>query len=323
MSSSERPGPFPPESGVVAERIHPASFADLTPLGSELSLPAGTILWKQGDVGDHVVLLLEGALEVTHELPGGDEVVLRTLHPGAVAGEVAALDGQNRSATVRARTDCRVLRIPASAFREFLRLRPDILEELFWMQLERVRSLTWRVTRTHQRAITDPLTRLYNFGFFRDRLEIELERARQTGDPVAVVLFDIDHFKNYNDSHGHQEGNRVLVKVADLLRRTGRRGDVVARYGGEEFAALLYGSGRDEALRFAELARVAVEGHEFPGADTQPQGRLTVSGGVATFPEDAADDAALIKAADQCLYRAKDRGRNRIETHRTDGSVGS
>jgi diguanylate cyclase (GGDEF)-like protein len=320
MSSAGRPAPFQPDSWVVAERILPASFADLTPLGSEAPLPAGTILWKQGDAGDHVVLLLEGALEVTHDMPGGDEVVLRTLQPGAVAGEVAALDRQARSATVRARTDCRVLRIPASAFREFLRARPDILEELFWLQLERVRSLTWRVTRTHQRAITDPLTRLYNFGFFRDRLEIELDRARQTGDPVAVVLFDIDHFKNYNDSHGHQEGNRVLVKVADLLRRTGRRGDVVARYGGEEFAALLYGSGREEAVRFAELARVAVEGHDFPGAETQPEGRLTVSGGLATFPEDAADDSGLIKVADDSLYRAKDRGRNRI-SHRLDGGA--
>jgi len=239
--------------------------------------------------------------------------VLRTLHPGAVAGEVAALDGQARSATVRARNDCRVLRIPASAFREFLRSRPDILEELFWLQLERVRSLTWRVTRTYQRAITDPLTHLYNFGFFRDRLEIELDRARHTGDPVAVALFDIDHFKNYNDSHGHQEGNRVLVKVADLLRRTGRRGDVVARYGGEEFAALLYGSGPEEALRFAELARVAIEGYDFTGAGSQPEGRLTISGGVAAFPADAADDAGLIKAADDSLYRAKGRGRNRIE----------
>ncbi len=315
MSSADRP-PFQPESGVVAERILPASFADLTPLGTETPLGAGTILWKQGDAGDHVVLLLEGALEVTHELPGGDEVVLRTLHPGAVAGEVAAIDGQARSATVRASIDCRVLRIPASSFREFLRSRPDVLEELFWLQLERVRSLTWRVTRTHQRAITDPLTRLYNFGFFRDRLEIELERARETGDPVAVALFDIDHFKNYNDSHGHQEGNRVLVKVADLLRRTGRRGDVVARYGGEEFAALLYGSSREEALRFAELARVAIEGYDFPGAGSQPEGRLTISGGVAGFPEDAADDSGLIKAADQSLYRAKDHGRNRIEPSR-------
>lgn len=307
------PGRSAPDRGGAADRFLPSAFADLTPLGSEVALSAGTVLWKQGDAADHVVLLLEGLLEVAHEPPGGDEVVLRTLHPGAVAGEVAALDGQGRSATVRARTDSRVLRVPASAFREFLRARPDVLEELFWLQLERVRSLTWRVTRTHQRAITDPLTRLYNFGFFRDRLEIELERAHVTSDPVALVLFDIDHFKNYNDAHGHLEGNRALVKVAELLRQTGRRGDVVARYGGEEFAALLYGSGREEGLRFAEAARAAVERHDFPGALSQPSGRLTISGGVAAFPEDAGDDASLLRVADRRLYRAKERGRNRVE----------
>ena len=118
-----------------------------------------------------------------------------------------------------------------------------------------MRSLTWRVSRTHHRAITDPLTGLYNYGFFRERLALELERAQLTGDPVALAMFDIDHFKHYNDTHGHQEGNRVLQKVAELLRKTGRRGDVVARYGGEEFVALLYGASGSDGWRFAEAFR--------------------------------------------------------------------
>ena len=304
--------PLRPDPDASAERVLNRTFADLTPLGTEVSLAAGTVLWKQGDAADHVVVVLEGALEVAHEV-GGDEVVLRILHPGAVAGEVAALDGRARSATVRARTDARVLRVAATDFRAFLRKRPDVLEELFWLQLERVRSLTKRVTRTHQRAITDPLTRLYNFGFFRDRLEIELDRATETGDPVTLVLFDVDHFKAYNDANGHPEGNSALVTVAELLRKTGRRGDVVARYGGEEFAALLYGSGREEGRHFAEAARAAVARHDFPNASGQPGGRLTISCGVASFPEDASDDLSLMRAADKCLYRAKERGRNRVE----------
>ena len=264
--------------------------SELGPLGEEVSLPAGAILFREGDPGDHVVLLLEGTLEVTHETPEGEVVVLRNMYPGAVVGEMAALDGQSRSATVKARRDCRVLKVPAERFREFLRTRPDVLEELFWLQLERVRSLTWRVTSTHHRAITDPLTRLYNFGFFRQRLELELERARVTGDPVSLAIFDIDHFKRYNDTQGHEEGNQVLVKVADILRKAGRRGDVPARYGGEEFVALLYGATRDEAWRFAETVRAGVLAHPFPA--------------------DAEDDAALVKAADLNLYRAKAAGRN-------------
>jgi diguanylate cyclase (GGDEF)-like protein len=304
----------------IFEQSLPATFADLGPLGREVPLEAGAILWKEGDPGDHVVLLLEGRLEVSHQTPEGDEITLRHLYPGAVAGEMAALDGQARSATVRARVASRVLLVPAPRFREFLRKRTDVLEQLFWLQLERVRSLTWRVTRTHHRAITDPLTGLYNYGFFRERLAMELERAQLTGDPVSLTIFDIDHFKNYNDTHGHQEGNRILQKVADLLKKTGRRGDVAARYGGEEFVALLYGATASDAWRFAEAYRTAVSAQGFPGEGSQPLGRLTVSGGVATFPIDAHDDLALIKVADARLYRAKESGRNCTVGARTEGA---
>ncbi len=288
----------------------PGSFSDLGPLGRELTLDAGAVLWKEGDPGDHVILLVEGRLEVSHHTPDGDEMTIRHLYPGAVAGELAALDGQARSATVRAHSASRVLLIPASSFREFLRSRPDLLEQLFWLQVERVRSLTWRVSRTHHKAITDPLTGLYNYGFFRERLALELERAQLTGDPLALAMFDIDHFKSYNDGHGHQEGNRVLQKVAELLRATGRRGDVLARYGGEEFVALLYGASATDARRFAESFRQAVESQGFAGESSQPLGRMTVSSGVAIFPLDAQDDLALMKVADRRLYQAKEKGRN-------------
>jgi diguanylate cyclase (GGDEF)-like protein len=289
----------------------PGSFGDLGPLGKEQALEPGATLWREGDPGDHVVLLMEGRLEVSHQTPDGEDIILRHLYPGAVAGEMAALDGQARSATVRARSASRVLLVPASRFRQFLRERPDVLEQLFWLQLERVRSLTWRVSRTHHRAITDPLTGLYNYGFFRERLAMELERAQLTGDPLALVMFDIDHFKGYNDTHGHQEGNKVLVKVAEILKKTGRRGDVVARYGGEEFVALLYGAGAPDAWRLAETFRSAVSAQSFTAEAGKPPDHITVSGGVATFPNDGQDDLTLIKSADTRLYQAKDEGRNR------------
>jgi len=302
---------LPPEQGpsLFVQGL-PGSFSDLGPLGEEVRLDAGSVLWREGDPGDHVILLVEGRLEVSHQTPDGEEITIRHLYPGAVAGEMAALDGQARSATVRAHGAARVLRIPAGRFREFLRSRPDLLEQLFWLQVERVRSLTWRVSRTHHKAITDPLTGLYNYGFFRERLSLELERAQLTGDPLALAMFDLDHFKHYNDSHGHQEGNRVLQKIAELLRDTGRRGDVLARYGGEEFVALLYGAAAPDVWRFAESFRNAVASQGFAGEADQPLGRMSVSGGVATFPFDAQDDIGLVKAADTRLYRAKEQGRN-------------
>jgi diguanylate cyclase (GGDEF)-like protein len=294
-------------SGTIMQALHD----ELASEGEEQLLPAGAQLWKEGDPGDSVVLLLDGMLEIVNEPPEGEEVVLRTVEPVAVVGEIAA-DGLGRSAAVRASKPSRILKVTAARFKEILRRRPDVLEWLYWQQVERVRSLTRRFTRTHQRAITDPLTRLYNFGFFRQRLEDELARAEETDDLVSLVMFDIDHFKHYNDTNGHPEGNVVLAGVARIMKETGRRGDILARYGGEEFVALLYGATSDEAARFAEAVREAIEAQEFLGGDQQPEGRVTISGGVATFPDDAETATALLEAADRRLYRAKDAGRNRV-----------
>jgi len=228
---------------MTIERTLQAFVPELTRMGVESRLGSGAVLWREGDPGDSVALLLDGLLEIVHASEG-EEVILRTLESGAVVGEMST-DGRGRSATVRARTPCRVVKVGAGPFRQLLREKPELLEELYWLQVERVRSLTRQVSRTHHRAITDPLTHLYNFGFFRERLDIEIDRARHTGDPVALVMFDLDHFKKYNDRQGHQEGNTVLQGVADILRNCARRGDVIARYGGEEFVALLYAAPRE------------------------------------------------------------------------------
>ncbi|MHB2017202.1 MAG: diguanylate cyclase [Candidatus Xenobia bacterium] len=166
--------------------------------------------------------------------------------------------------------------------------------------------------QTYHRAITDRLTELYNFGFFRDRLTSEVNRAREMGDTLSLIIFDVDHFKHYNDTNGHQEGNDCLVAVAGILKQAGRKGDLVARYGGEEFVTLLYGATREEAARWAEKVRHQVEATDFRGGSTQPLGRVTVSAGIASLPDDAHTDDALIVAADRRLYEAKSGGRNRV-----------
>lgn len=300
-----------PKTAPTADPILKELYAELSAEGELLELRQAALLWKEGDPGDSVVLLLDGVLEIVNDAGEGEEVVLRTVEPVAVVGEIAA-DGQGRSAAVRARTASRVLRVGVARFKEILHRRPDILEWLYWEQVARVRSLTRRFTRTHRRAITDPLTRLYNFGFFRQRLDDELARAEETEDLVSLVIFDIDHFKHYNDTNGHQEGNVVLSGVARIMKETGRRGDILARYGGEEFVALLYGATNDEAARFAETVREAIEAEPFAGGEKQPEGRVTVSAGVATFPSDARHAEALLQEADARLYRAKKQGRNRV-----------
>lgn len=288
----------------------PKALQDLHSLGKEETLEYGRFLWREGDRGEEVVLLLDGNLEVVHEPSGGETVVLRSLEPGAIVGELACLDGRERSAGVRAVSACRILRIPASEFRRIVSERHDIVLELFWQQVDRVRSLTGRVTQVHRASITDSLTGLYNFGFFRERLHLEVDRALATGDPLSLAVFDIDHFKNYNDTHGHSAGNDALARLAKTIRSSSRRGDVVARYGGEEFVVLLYGTARDEAATFANQIRLRIEETVFIEGD--PEVHVTVSGGVAVLPDDAHSAPALFEAADHNLYKAKQSGRNRI-----------
>jgi diguanylate cyclase (GGDEF)-like protein len=165
--------------------------------------------------------------------------------------------------------------------------------------------------RTLQVAITDQLTGLYNFGYFRDRLREERARATRTHRLLSLILFDIDHFKMYNDTNGHPAGNDVLKRIARVLREEAGELDVVARYGGEEMAIILPESSRKEAFDLAERIRRRVESTTFPRMESQPGGRLTLSAGVATYPVDAASSSELIRRADESLYAAKRAGRNR------------
>jgi len=179
-------------------------------------------------------------------------------------------------------------------------------------------ALSIENARTYQNAITDRLTRLYNYGYFKEQLEASLQEARRTGTSLSLLMFDIDHFKNFNDKNGHELANVVLVGVAAICLANCRQGtdrvpDLVARYGGEEFIIMLQGVPRDDAFHMAERIRRLVQDEAFEGAQNQPGGRVTVSLGVASFPDDATTSDALINRADEALYRAKRSGRNNVQ----------
>jgi len=127
-----------------------------------------------------------------------------------------------------------------------------------------------------------------------------------------VFIFDIDHFKKYNDTNGHLAGDEILKGVSQVLRENLRPCDVACRYGGEEFIVAMPGARGNEGLAAAERIRAAIESTKFPRAETQPGGRITISGGVAQFPVDGTIGNDLILHADQALYQAKAAGRNRL-----------
>ena len=172
----------------------------------------------------------------------------------------------------------------------------------------------WLLEQMQELAATDGLTAVANRRTFETTLDKEVARAQRTGNPVGLVLIDIDHFKVLNDTHGHQVGDDVLRQVAGALSATSRKFETVARYGGEEFAVVLPGASAEEAVAAAERLRVALS-----EADTIVP--VTASAGVAVYPIHAADGLSLVAAADKALYASKRKGRNRVSSARTRTAV--
>lgn len=180
---------------------------------------------------------------------------------------------------------------------------------------ERTRELNVVNERLKELSITDGLTGAYNHRYFYEALTKEIKRSERYGFPVSLIMADIDQFKRYNDRHGHVEGDNVIKGIASCIMSGVRGEDIVARYGGEEFSIILPETAKEDAGVLAERIRCSIRDYPFPYKETQPGGSITVSFGIATFPDDADDTKDLIIKADAALYRAKDKGRNRVELH--------
>lgn len=161
-------------------------------------------------------------------------------------------------------------------------------------------------------AITDGLTQVYNHRYFYRRIEEEAERARRYSTSFSLIMLDIDYFKKFNDKFGHRAGDTALTFVARAILSNLRNIDVVSRYGGEEFAILLPETAAESAKYVAERIRRAIHDNSFAVAEELPPVHVTVSMGIATFPQDSADSTELIELADKALYYSKETGRNRV-----------
>jgi diguanylate cyclase (GGDEF)-like protein len=166
--------------------------------------------------------------------------------------------------------------------------------------------------RTQEMANCDGLTKLYNKRFFMEKLSNVLVDAGRGHHPFSVFLFDLDNFKHYNDTQGHQAGDEVLKVTGELLRDSLRPDDIAARFGGEEFIVLLAHAPAEGAMQAAERIRTRVAEHAFANRESQPLKIVSLSGGVATYPDDGLTSSDLIASADAALYRAKREGRNRV-----------
>lgn len=169
-----------------------------------------------------------------------------------------------------------------------------------------------RLSSAQHEANTDPLTKLYNRKYFAEKSLDEVQKAVSYNYPISIFMFDIDHFKKYNDNNGHAEGDYLLKDLSRLLKEHTRGRDVIVRYGGEEFIVLLPNTDNNGAYLYGEKIRSLVESRPFRHREKQPLGFVSISGGVATFPMDGDTIESIIKAADAALYKAKEAGRNKV-----------
>lgn len=154
-------------------------------------------------------------------------------------------------------------------------------------------------------SITDELTSVFNRRYFTNQLNKELERARRYDRPLSIFMIDLNNFKQYNDSHGHQSGDEMLKEVAGLLKKSARKPDFVARYGGDEFVIVMPEADKNKALKMADRLQAEVESSNFKDRTTHAQVRFTISFGLATFPDDAQYADGLITKADTMLFEMK------------------
>ncbi len=309
----------------------------------EVSLVPGEALCHEGEVGRAMYVVLSGNLVVSK---GGKQVAVG--RPGDCFGEMALIESRERSATLRALDDTLMIEIPETAFAEHLSKVPGPLLALLRVFSDRARhdleslvsanlklqaqaeemdrknrELTETRRQLEQRnrdlerlSALDTLTQIANRRRFDAVLRQEWRRAVRDEAPISLLFCDIDYFKRFNDTYGHQAGDECLVRVAQAMEETlNRPADLVARYGGEEFIALLVDTDAEGGRMLAERMRARIEELKVENRDSSVGPFLTVSLGVATVvPNPTLRPEDLMDLADRALYAAKASGRNRVST---------
>lgn len=264
-------------------------------------------------------IVLSGALGVAGETAMGDATIDRIL-PGESAGAESVLDDAADLTTMTALEDTELLVIESDVLWTLIDENNGVARNLLRLLSFRIRAANALLRRRQklgqfyrELSLNDGLTGLYNRAWLADMLPKLVGRARQDGTPLSLVMVDLDHFKGFNDSHGHLIGDHALTVAASVIKNALRPSDFAVRYGGEEMMALLPNTGLPAALMVAERLCTRMRDAVVFTDMRQPLPHITGSFGVATLRPDQ-DELKLIEAADAALYRAKEAGRNRICT---------
>ncbi len=278
-------------------------------------LDAGELLLSPEQENDCLHILVSGTLGIHFKTLETPEI--RVIVAGESVGELSLIEQRWPSAYVIAKEPCRVLSMDNETFWQLVDVSGQVARNLLgqlakWLLNNTDNLIENRKTiaALHQQSTHDGLTGVYNRRWFDQMLSEYLTRGIRGDNPVTLILLDVDHFKRYNDTQGHQGGDQALIALANVLRDRVRPADCVARYGGEEFAIILPNTTIKEGAVIAERVRMAVALQPIYTPDRQLLPSITISQGLAQSSATVTTPHALIELADAQLYRAKQAGRD-------------
>jgi diguanylate cyclase (GGDEF)-like protein len=301
-----------------------AELSSLAAYMHPLKVKKNAVLCKEGDPGDRLFIIKKGTIASTINLPDGKQQKIAQFSGGDFFGEMAIFENAPRSATCFAEEAGEVFIMHKDDFYKAMESDPQTAIAIMYKMLsiitQRLRNtgrflsdmVRWG-NEASKRAITDELTGVYNRRYLDSSLQDMFRSALSLRQPLSLMMIDLDFFREINEQYSPQTGNRALCEVAGVFKQVLKTPSVIARYGGDEFTIILPDTNTDQAMGLAEIIRQKVADLEIFEKPKAALNRITLSIGIAAFPENGKELAHIKDLADKALYSAKEHGRNRVE----------